>query len=161
MNTNYVLLPRCLPLPALAYHVQMSPVPNKPGVNVMCYSLLVICRKLVMERARLCLLAWGNNQHQNAIASRFGLFDVIIGADVVYAPEALHSLFRSCSAMLRTALHARLVLCYIVRRVTEDSITAVAAAFGLTLEDRQQETVDAADRAMVGSPFRLLVFCKQ
>ena len=114
-----------------------------------------------MERARVCLLAWGNNQHQNAIAARFGLFDVVIGADVVYAPETLHNLFRSCSAMLKSALHARLVLCYIVRRVTEDSITAVAAAFGLTLEDRQQETMDAAGRVLVGGPFRMLIFCRQ
>lgn len=114
-----------------------------------------------MERARVCRLAWGDDQHQNAIDARFGLFDVVIGADVVYAPEALHNLFKSCSAMLKSAPHARLVLCYIVRRVTEDSIIAVAAAFGLNLEDRQQEIMNTADRAMVGGPFRLLVFCKQ
>lgn len=114
-----------------------------------------------MERARVCLLAWGNDHHQKAIAARFGLFDIVIGADVVYAPEALHNLFRSCSVVLKSASHARLVLCYVVRRVTEDSIIAVAAAFGLTLEDRQQKTMNAANRAMVGSPFRLLVFCKQ
>ena len=114
-----------------------------------------------MERARVCLLAWGNNQHHNAIAARFGLFDVVIGADVVYAPEALHNLFKSCSAMLKSASHARLVLCYIVRRVTEDSITAIAAAFGLTLQNEQQEAMKAADRAMVGGPFRLLVFCRK
>lgn len=114
-----------------------------------------------MERARLGLLAWGNKQHENAIAARFGLFDVVVGADVVYAPQALHDLFRSCSDMLKSASHARLVLCYIVRHVTEDSITATAAAFGLTLQNEQQEFMNAADRAMVGGPFRLLVFCRK
>lgn len=115
-----------------------------------------------MERARISLLAWNNDQHQNAVAARYGLFDVIIGADVLYAPEALHSLFETCSAMLKLAPHARLVLCYVVRRVTENSITAVAAEFGLTLQDRQQTTLyAAAPRTMAIRLFRLLVFCRK
>ena len=114
-----------------------------------------------MERARVSLLAWNSHQHQKAIAARYGLFDVIIGADVLYAPEALHSLFQTCSAMLKSAPHARLVLCYVVRRVAENSITAVAAEFGLTLQDRQRETMLAADRTMAIRLFRLLVFCRK
>lgn len=114
-----------------------------------------------MERARVCLLAWGNDAQQDAIAARFGLFDVIVGADVVYAPEAIHNLFKSCSAMLTSGTHARLVLCYIVRLVTEDSITAVAAEFGLTLEESKQNTMDAATWAMTGEAFKLLVFCRK
>ena len=115
-----------------------------------------------MERARVSLLAWNNNQHQNAIVARYGLFDVIIGADVLYAPEALHSLFHTCSAMLKFAPHARLVLCYVVRRITENSIAAVAAEFGLTLQDSQRESMyAAADRTMAIRLFRLLVFCRK
>lgn len=114
-----------------------------------------------MERARVSLLAWNIDQHQSAVTARYGLFDVIIGADVLYAPEALHSLFQTCSAMLKSAPHATLVLCYVVRRVTETSITAVAAEFGLTLQEREQEAMYAASRAMAVGLFRLLVFCRK
>lgn len=114
-----------------------------------------------MERARASPLAWGNEEQHAAIAGRFGLFDVVIGADVVYAPEAIHSLFKSCRAMLKPAAHARLVLCYIVRRVGEDSIITVAAQFGLTLQSRQLTIMDAANRAMLNGAFRLLVFCQK
>ena len=113
-----------------------------------------------MERARASLLAWGNDEQHAAIADRFGLFDVVIGADVVYAPEAIHSLFKSCSAMLTSAAHARLVLCYVVRRVSEDSIIAIAADFGLTLQASQPTITVAANKAMVTGAYRLLVFCR-
>lgn len=105
-------------------------------------------------------LAWGNDQQQAALADRFGLFDVVIGADVVYAPEAIHSLFQSCSAMLKLVAHARVVLCYVVRRISEDSIIAIAAEFGLTLQAGQLTFTHAANKAMVNGAYRLLVFCR-
>lgn len=113
-----------------------------------------------MERARVFQLAWGNDQQQAAIADRFGPFDVVIGADVVYEPESIHSLFQSCSAMLKPAAHARIVLCYIVRRISEDSIIAIAAEFGLTLQAGPSTFTQAANKAMMNGAYRLLVFCR-
>ena len=112
-----------------------------------------------MERARICCLAWGDVQQQVAITRRYGLFDVIVGADVVYAPEAIHSLFATCCALLSPESHARLVLCHIVRRVSEDSIVAVAAQFGFYLHTPQQACITATQQAIRGEPFRLLIFC--
>lgn len=114
-----------------------------------------------MERARTYMLAWGNAQQEAILAGRFSSFDTIVGADVVYAPEAIASLFATCSALLSPSVHARLILCHIVRRVSEDSIIAAAAAAGLIAAQSTAEINKAVKSAAAGGPFRILMFCKR
>ncbi len=114
-----------------------------------------------MERARTFVLAWGNAQQQAILADQFSSFDTIIGADVVYAPEAVASLFATCSALLSSSVHARLILCHIVRHVSEDSIIAAASAAGLIVAQQTAEIHQAMKSAVAGGPFRILVFCKR
>ena len=121
----------------------------------------MVCRIVIMERARLCPLAWGNAEQQTTITQKYGRFDTIIGADVVYAPDAMQSLFATCCALLTPDAHAKLVLCHIVRRVSEAFIIAVAAHFGLRLQEQQQSFEDAANEATADGPFRLLIFCRR
>ena len=118
------------------------------------------CRNVVMERARVCPLAWGNAEQQTAIAHCYGRFDTIVGADVVYVPEAMQSLFATCCALLTLEAHATLVFCHIVRRISEESIIAMAAHFGLRLQEHDQSFVVAASEAINDGPFRLLIFCR-
>ena len=117
-------------------------------------------RSVVMERARTYVLAWGNAQQESILAGQFSSFDTIVGADVVYAPEAIASLFATCSALLSLSMHARLILCHIVRRVSEDSIIAAASAVGLIAAQQTAEIHTAMKSAAAGGPFRILVFCK-
>ena len=112
-----------------------------------------------MERARTFVLAWGNAQQQAILADQFSSFDTIIGADVVYAPEAVASLFATCSALLSSSVHARLILCHIVRHGSEDSIIAAASAAGLIVAQQTAEIHQAMKSAVAGGPFRILVFC--
>ncbi len=114
-----------------------------------------------MERARTFVLAWGNAQQQAILADQFSSFDTIIGADVVYAPEAVASLFATCSALLSSSVHARLILCHIVRHGSEDSIIAAASAAGLIVAQQTAEIHQAMKSAVAGGPFRILVFCKR
>ncbi|KAL0034409.1 hypothetical protein WJX79_000775 [Trebouxia sp. C0005] len=119
------------------------------------------CRTVVMERARTCILAWGNAQQEAILAGQFSSFDTIVGADVVYAPEAIASLFATCNALLSPSKHARLILCHIVRRISEDSIIAAAAAAGMIAAQRTAEIHQAMKSAVAGGPFRILVFYKR
>ena len=114
-----------------------------------------------MERARTFVLAWGNAQQQAILADQFSSFDTIIGADVVYAPEAVASLFATCSALLSSSVHASLILCHIVRHGSEGSIIAAASAAGLIVAQQTAEIHQAMKSAVAGGPFRILVFCKR
>lgn len=113
-----------------------------------------------MERARVSPLAWGNARQQAIIASQYSSFDTIVGADVVYAPEAIPSLFAACGVLLSQDAHARLILCHIVRRVSENTIIEAAEAAGFRVAQCNQEFTGAAEKAIAGGPFRLLTFCK-
>ena len=110
-----------------------------------------------MERARAAPLAWGDDQHQSVIQSRYASFDTIIGADVVYASEVIPALFRTCKSLLSPHKDAQLVLCHITRRVSENAIIDAAAACGLQHTSCLPEWTETAT-ASVNGPFRLLIF---
>jgi hypothetical protein len=67
-------------------------------------SLLSMCglyRLVVIERARVRQLAWGNSQHAAQVLSLSpGGFDLVIGADVVYVEEAMPALFQTIATLL-------------------------------------------------------------
>ena len=54
------------------------------------------CSKVIIERARLRHLAWGDEQHiHGLLTANPASFDLVIGADVVYAEEFVPLLFHT------------------------------------------------------------------
>ncbi|XLR03543.1 hypothetical protein HN51_058372 [Arachis hypogaea] len=88
-------------------------------------------------------LEWGNNDHIEAIkeGNKIG-FDVIIGTDVTYIPEAILPLFASARELITSGASNKhgnvlaLILCHIFRRVDEPSLLSAASQFGFRLVDK-------------------------
>lgn len=110
-----------------------------------------------MERARVCPLAWGSVAQQTGIQERMGLFDVIIGADVVYAAEAVEDLFTTVQALLSLDENSRVLLCYIVRRVSEQSLHASASRHGFEVLNLDAALAVAAEQVTGQDPFRFML----
>lgn len=110
--------------------------------------------KLITKR-----LVWGNKDHIDSIKelSKSG-FDVIIGTDVTYVPEAISPLFGTAKEMIS---HKRgdkwepaLILCHVLRRVDEQSILSAASRFGFHLVDKwPRDTEKNLYQGIMGSWF--------
>ncbi|KAI4377833.1 hypothetical protein MLD38_015405 [Melastoma candidum] len=96
--------------------------------------------KFVVKR-----LEWGNNSHIEAVkrVSPEDGFDVIIGTDVTYIPEAISPLFSTARQLISAQGHSGkdsqdpgLILCHILRRVDEESILSAASQCGFVLVER-------------------------
>ncbi|XVF89060.1 hypothetical protein PTKIN_Ptkin19aG0100600 [Pterospermum kingtungense] len=94
--------------------------------------------KLITKR-----LEWGNRDDIEAIkAMNNEGFEVIIGTDVTYVPEAILPLFSTARELIssnRTAEKDRspgLILCHIFRRVDEPSLLSAASQCGFRLVDK-------------------------
>ncbi|PKA51033.1 hypothetical protein AXF42_Ash007690 [Apostasia shenzhenica] len=97
-----------------------------------------LIKKMMIKR-----LIWGKKEDIDAIKGLFcyeGGFDVILGTDVTYNPEAIYPLFTTAKELLLKQCTGKtkpaLILCYIERRVCEDSIVSVAFQLGFRLMDR-------------------------
>lgn len=94
--------------------------------------------KLITKR-----LEWGNSDHIEAIKelNEKG-FEVIIGTDVTYIPEAILPLFATAKELISSNRDARetskptLILCHVLRRIDEPSILSAASKFGFRLVDK-------------------------
>lgn len=88
-------------------------------------------------------LTWGNKDHIAGIKelSNRG-FDVIIGTDVTYIPEAILPLFATAKELIASSGSSKdgnvpaLILCHIFRRVDEPSLLSAAAQFRFRLVDK-------------------------
>lgn len=58
------------------------------------------CSLGVVERLRLRRLRWGDAADAAALAERFGQFDIVLGADVVYVEQCVPQLFSTVSQLL-------------------------------------------------------------
>jgi hypothetical protein len=89
-----------------------------------------------------------------------GGFDVVCGADVIYALTSIPSLFAAAAALLSASLEARLMLCHTSRSVSEDVILQHATDAGLLAVRGPTEVVQAAISLGItsGSAMRLLWF---
>ena len=68
----------------------------------------MLCRLVIIERARCRCLCWGDTTQQSRLAAEFGNgFDMILGADVLYVPEAIGPLFAACAHLLASAPQVR------------------------------------------------------
>ena len=68
------------------------------------FSFLSFRSKVIVERARLRQLAWGDSSHISKLQREFpDGFDFIVGADIVYAMEHVSSLFQTAHSLLKTS----------------------------------------------------------
>ncbi|XP_014505325.1 uncharacterized protein LOC106765272 isoform X2 [Vigna radiata var. radiata] len=128
-------------------------------------------------------LEWGNKDHIESIkevVSNRG-FDVIIGTDVTYIPEAILPLFATANELIATGGSHEdgnvpaLILCHIFRRVDEPTLLSAAAHFGFRLVDKwPAETSSNLSHSIIDSWFienglkddlpstalNILLFCK-
>lgn len=71
-------------------------------------SIYAGCSKVIIERARLQHLSWGNSGHIGKLRKAHPAgFDLIIGADIVYAEEFVTELFRTAHALLKDSAQVR------------------------------------------------------
>ncbi|KAJ6810048.1 uncharacterized protein M6B38_157505 [Iris pallida] len=93
-----------------------------------------LSEKMVIKR-----LIWGDKEDM-AVIKDLGGFDVIIGTDVTYYPEAILPLFKTARELILNRDDGEkksvLILCYIQRRADEGSIMSAASHFGFKLVDR-------------------------
>ncbi|KAG7943305.1 hypothetical protein I3843_15G031800 [Carya illinoinensis] len=94
--------------------------------------------KLISKRVQ-----WGNKDHIEAIKeiSNRG-FDIIIGTDVTYIPEAILPLFETAKELISSKggitweQEPAFILCHVLHRVDEPSILSAASKFGFRLIDK-------------------------
>ncbi|MFQ6661742.1 hypothetical protein Gotur_029788 [Gossypium turneri] len=94
--------------------------------------------KLVINK-----LEWGNRDDIDAIkAMNNEGFEVIIGTDVTYIPDAILPLFSTARELISSNKSAEkdqapaLILCHIFRRVDEPSLLSAASRYGFRLVDK-------------------------
>ncbi|KAJ6994647.1 hypothetical protein NC653_017452 [Populus alba x Populus x berolinensis] len=111
--------------------------------------------KLITKR-----LVWGNTEHIEAIKDlNPGGFEVIIGTDVTYIPEAILPLFATAKELISRDRNGRdqepsLILCHIFRRVDEPSLLSAASQFGFKLVDKWPLGIPSnPSQSIVGSWF--------
>lgn len=110
-----------------------------------------------MERARIAQLVWGNVAQQTAIQQTLGLFDIVVGADVVYNLEAVEPLFVTVQALSNHEVQATLILCYIVRRVSENALCESATRHGFEVMQMNPALATAAADVAQKEPFRFML----
>ncbi|KAJ6382666.1 hypothetical protein OIU77_031158 [Salix suchowensis] len=111
--------------------------------------------KLITKR-----LEWGNREHIEAIKDlNSGGFEVIIGTDVTYIPEAILPLFSTAKELISRDRNGgdrepALILCHIYRRVDEPSLLSAASQFGFKLVDKWPSGIPSnPSQSIVGSWF--------
>jgi methyltransferase-like protein 6 len=97
----------------------------------------------LLSRIMIRKLFWGNKDDMKAVRELPGNgagFDCIIGTDVTYNPDAILPLFVTARELISDRANKdsvpALILCYIQRRVDEDSILANATSQGFRLVDK-------------------------
>ncbi|XP_015627974.2 uncharacterized protein [Oryza sativa Japonica Group] len=94
----------------------------------------------LLKKILIRKLFWGDKDDLKAVrelSSDGAGFDCIIGTDVTYNPDAIFPLFKTARELISNKdSDAALILCYIQRRVDEDSILSTAMAQGFRLVDK-------------------------
>lgn len=125
--------PLCM-LAALRHAARVVSTDGSPlALQSMAQNLSLNSSKVIIERARLRELAWGdNNQIAAVLGDNPGGFDMVFGTDVVYVEEFIALLLKTARKMLKPDSQARLVLCHITRRVAEGDICMAASHAGFS-----------------------------
>lgn len=96
----------------------------------------------LLSRIMIRKLFWGNKDDMKAVRELpdSAGFDCILGTDVTYNPDAILPLFKTARELISDRANEdstpALILCYIQRRVDEDSILSNATSQGFRLVDK-------------------------
>ncbi|KAJ1442826.1 S-adenosyl-L-methionine-dependent methyltransferase [Sesbania bispinosa] len=98
---------------------------------------------LLLTKLTTKRLEWGNKDDIESIKEvSKGGFDVIMGTDVTYIPEAILPLFATAKELIASSGSNKddnvpaLILCHIFRRVDEPTLLSAAAQYGFRLVDK-------------------------
>lgn len=138
---------------------------------------------LLLTKLTTKKLEWGNKDHIESIKELSSIgFDVIIGTDVTYVPEAILPLFATAKELIASSESNKddnvpsLILCHIFRRVDEPTLLSAAAQFGFRLVDKWPIGISTEmPRSVIGDWFvnndlqddlpntalKILLFCKE
>ncbi|XP_062020234.1 uncharacterized protein LOC133736666 [Rosa rugosa] len=110
------------------------------ALDLLTENVMSNLRPPISDKFTTRILEWGNEDHIEAIKQvNSGGFDIILGTDVTYIPEAILPLFQTAKELISSNNkdhQAALILCHIFRRVDEPSILSAASRFGFKLVDK-------------------------
>lgn len=113
------------------------------ALNLLLENVVSNLRPPISDKFTTRILEWGKKDHIEAIKQvNSGGFDIILGTDVTYIPEAIVPLFQTAKELISSNeginedRQAALILCHIFRRVDEPSILSAASQFGFKLVDK-------------------------
>lgn len=116
---------------------------DKKALELLADNITSNLKSSTLDSFHVKRLEWGNKKEIEAIKqlNERG-FDLIIGTDVTYVPQAIKPLFATARDLISTGscghnnTEPALILCHVVRRVDEPSIVSAASEYGFVLADR-------------------------
>ncbi|CAD7698794.1 unnamed protein product [Ostreobium quekettii] len=133
------------PLPSLAaLAAQPTKVYVTDGspnvVNMAERNIIGNCGIVDTSRAQFRVIEWGNNEQIEDIVQEVPSgFDVVLGADVLYSKLAVPLFFSTCTKLLVKSNTARLLVCYIIRSVSEAEVLKCARSAGFEWESLKHQ----------------------
>ncbi|VVB09053.1 unnamed protein product [Arabis nemorensis] len=114
------------------------------AVTLLMENIAMNLESSLLGKLKTGVLEWGNKEHiEGTKGLACGGFELIIGTDVTYVPEAILPLFETAKELILRKVgdsevqeKPALILCHIFRRVDEPSLLSAASKFGFKLADR-------------------------
>ncbi|KAL2551625.1 S-adenosyl-L-methionine-dependent methyltransferase superfamily protein [Forsythia ovata] len=114
-------------------------------LNLLMENIALNLKSPSLARLITKKVEWGNKNDIDSVKqlNEKG-FEVILGTDVTYVPEAVIPLFATARELISSSKVVKdrepaLILCHVLRRVDEPSILSAAYQFGFRLVDRWPE----------------------
>ncbi|KAL6216816.1 hypothetical protein ACLB2K_010034 [Fragaria x ananassa] len=125
------------------------------ALDLLVENVMSNLRPPISDKLTTRILEWGNKDHIEAIKQvNSGGFDIILGTDVTYIPDAILPFFQTAKELISSNDQAALILCHIFRRVDEPSILSAASRFGFKLVDKWPvETPITPSQSIINSWF--------
>ncbi|XP_050364256.1 uncharacterized protein LOC126782943 [Argentina anserina] len=128
------------------------------ALDLLTENVMSNLRPPISDKFTTRILEWGNKDHIEAIKRiNSGGFDIILGTDVTYIPDAILPLFQTAKELISSTNkdhQAALILCHIFRRVDEPSILSAASQFGFKLVDKWPAEISInASQSIINSWF--------
>ncbi|KAG5555746.1 hypothetical protein RHGRI_006405 [Rhododendron griersonianum] len=112
-------------------------------LNLLTQNLTANLSPPDLDRIVTKRLEWGNKDHIEGIKKLNDTgFEIIIGTDVTYIPEAISPLFATAKELISPAggsseeCEPAVIFCHVLRRVDEPAILFAASQFGFQLVDK-------------------------
>lgn len=113
------------------------------ALNLLTQNLTANLSPPDLDRIITKRLEWGNKDHIEGIKKLNDTgFEIIIGTDVTYIPEAISPLFATAKELISPVggsseeCEPAVIFCHVLRRVDEPAILFAASQFGFQLVDK-------------------------